>query len=137
MSGSRHLPRVASPSFANEIGLRIAAPLPINSIRTQGCAGDGWRRRPFPLRGRGQERPRRPFHLKADNTPVDDGSEIAAAIILHNADASASDVEIVNLKRRAQVVVQNLIWPAGITADQQKTALDQLAALGIIARMGV
>lgn len=74
---------------------------------------------------------------KADNSPVDDGSEIAAAIILHNADASASDVEIVNLKRRAQVVVQNLIWPAGITAPQQKTALDQLAALGIIARMGV
>ncbi|CAH0154551.1 hypothetical protein SRABI05_00631 [Agrobacterium fabrum] len=74
---------------------------------------------------------------KADGTPIDDGSEIAAAVILHNADASASDVKIVNLKRRAQVVVQNLIWPAGITAAQLKIAVDQLAAIGIIARIGV
>ncbi len=66
-----------------------------------------------------------------------DGTQIAAAIILQPANASAADVEVVNLKRRSQVVLQSLVWPPGITAAQQKTALDQLAALGIITRMGV
>ncbi|MFK0163925.1 head decoration protein [Rhizobium sp. NPDC090279] len=66
-----------------------------------------------------------------------DGTQIAAAIILQHADATAGDQEVVNLKRRAQVVLQNLVWPAAITAAQKQAALDQLAALGIIARMGV
>ncbi|NTG12332.1 head decoration protein [Agrobacterium rhizogenes] len=66
-----------------------------------------------------------------------DGTQIAAAIILQHADATAVDQEVVNLKRRAQVVSQNLVWPGAITAAQKQTALDQLAALGIIARMGV
>ncbi|MDK4714678.1 head decoration protein [Rhizobium sp. CNPSo 4039] len=66
-----------------------------------------------------------------------DGTQIAAAIILQRADATAGDQEVVNLKRRAQVVLQNLVWPGAITAAQKQTALDQLAALGIIARMGV
>jgi hypothetical protein len=66
-----------------------------------------------------------------------DGTQIAAAIILQHADATAADREVVNLKRRAQVVLQNLVWPDAITAAQKQAALDQLAALGIIARMGV
>ncbi len=66
-----------------------------------------------------------------------DGTQIAAAIILQHADATAVDQEVVNLKRRAQVVLQNLVWPGAITAAQKQTALDQLAALGIIARIGV
>jgi NAD(P)H-nitrite reductase large subunit len=66
-----------------------------------------------------------------------DGTQIAAAIILQHADATAVDQEVVNLKRRAQVVSQNLVWPGAITAAQKQAALDQLAALGIIARMGV
>lgn len=66
-----------------------------------------------------------------------DGTQIAASIILQNADATGADVIIVNLKRRAQVVLQALVWPPGITAEQQTTALAALAALGIITRMGV
>lgn len=66
-----------------------------------------------------------------------DGTQIAAAVILQYADAPAADHAVVNLKRRAQVVLQELVWPAGITDAQKKGALDQLAALGIIARMGV
>ena len=66
-----------------------------------------------------------------------DGTQIAAAIILQHADATVGDQQVVNLKRRAQVVLQNLVWPGAITAAQKQTALDQLAALGIIARMGV
>lgn len=66
-----------------------------------------------------------------------DGTQIAAAIILQASDATSADQTVVNLKRRAQVVLQELVWPVGITDPQKKTALDQLAALGIIARMGV
>lgn len=66
-----------------------------------------------------------------------DGTQIAAAITLQNADATSDDQPTVNLKRRAQVVLQELVWPAGITDPQKKTAIEQLAALGIIARMGV
>lgn len=66
-----------------------------------------------------------------------DGTQIAAAIILQRADATSTDKIVVNLKRRAQVVLQALIWPAGISDTQKSTALAQLEALGIIARMGV
>jgi hypothetical protein len=66
-----------------------------------------------------------------------DGSQTAAAIILQNADATSADVTVVNLKRRAQVVLQALVWPAGITAAQRSAALASLEALGIVARNGV
>lgn len=66
-----------------------------------------------------------------------DGSQIAAAIILENAAATDHDHAVVTLKRRAQVILQNLVWPENITAQQRDTSLQQLAALGIIARMGV
>ena len=65
-----------------------------------------------------------------------DGTQIAAAVILQRSDASASDQTIVNLKRHAQVVLQMLKWPAGITAAQQTAALSQLETLGIVARNG-
>lgn len=66
-----------------------------------------------------------------------DGSQTAAAIILQNAKADAADVTVVNLKRHAQVVLQALIWPAGITATQRNAAIASLEALGIVARNGV
>lgn len=66
-----------------------------------------------------------------------DGSQTAAAIILQYADATAADVRVVNLKRRAQVVLQALVWPVGITDAQKAAALTQLELLGIKARMGV
>ena len=66
-----------------------------------------------------------------------DGTQIAAAVILQHADATSADKIVVNLKRRAQVVLQALVWPAGITEAQKSTAIAQLEALGIVARMGV
>ena len=66
-----------------------------------------------------------------------DGTQIAAAIILQRADATSADKIVVNLKRRAQVVLQSLVWPEGVTDAQKSTALAQLEALGIVARMGV
>lgn len=66
-----------------------------------------------------------------------DGTQIAAAVILQYADATTADQTVVNLKRRAQVVLQALVWPAGITDAQKSTAIAQLKALGIVPRMGV
>jgi len=68
---------------------------------------------------------------------ADDGSQTAAAIILQHADATSADVIVVNLKRRAQVVMQALVWPAGITGPQMTAALGSLETLGIVARTGV
>lgn len=68
---------------------------------------------------------------------ANDGTQNAAAVILQYSDASAADQPVVNLKRRAQVVLQSLVWPAGITDAQKSAALAQLSALGIVARMGV
>lgn len=40
-------------------------------------------------------------------------------------------------KRRAQIVLQALVWPIGITATQKAAALASLETLGIVARTGV
>ncbi|MFK0207992.1 head decoration protein [Agrobacterium sp. NPDC090283] len=66
-----------------------------------------------------------------------DGTQTAAAVILQYADATTADQTVVNLKRRAQVVLQALVWPAGVTDTQKSTAIAQLKALGIVPRMGV
>lgn len=66
-----------------------------------------------------------------------DGTQTAAAVILETADATSEDRTVVNLKRRAQVVLQALIWPVGINATQQAAALAALETRGIVARNGV
>lgn len=66
-----------------------------------------------------------------------DGTENVAAIILETADATSADRTVVTLKRRAQVVVQNLVWPDAITAPQKASAIAALEALGIVTRTGV
>lgn len=66
-----------------------------------------------------------------------DGTQTAAALILQYADATSADQSVVNLKRRAQVVLQALVWPEGITDTQKSAAIAQLKALGIVPRMGV
>ncbi|NRF10857.1 head decoration protein [Agrobacterium pusense] len=66
-----------------------------------------------------------------------DGTQTAAAFILQYADATSADQSVVNLKRRAQVVLQALVWPEGITDTQKSAAIAQLKALGIVPRMGV
>lgn len=65
------------------------------------------------------------------------GSEKAAAILLENVDASAADKRVVLLARHAEVVLQSLVWPVGITTEQKNAALAALETKGIVARMGV
>ncbi|UGB26361.1 head decoration protein [Methylorubrum sp. B1-46] len=66
-----------------------------------------------------------------------DGSQTAAAVLLENVDATAADQRVVVLARHAEVVIQSLEWPAGITETQKSAALAALEAKGVVARMGV
>lgn len=75
--------------------------------------------------------------MKQLNLTGNDGTEIAAAILLDTVDASVAAQPIVVLSRSAEVVLQSLIWPPGITTAQQNAALAALELKGITARMGV
>lgn len=66
-----------------------------------------------------------------------DGSQNADSVLLENVDTAAADQRVVVLARQAEVVLQALEWPAGITATQQAAALAALEAKLIVARMGV
>jgi hypothetical protein len=61
-------------------------------------------------------------------------AKVAAGILYDAVDASAADAEGVAIVRLAEVNAAELVWPAGITAPEQTTALGELAALTIIAR---
>jgi Bacteriophage lambda head decoration protein D len=71
---------------------------------------------------------------KALDPAAVDGSEAAAGILYDAVDASAADAEGVAIVRLAEVNAAELVWPAGIGAPEQTTALGELAALTIIAR---
>lgn len=73
-----------------------------------------------------------PFNLTGNN-----GSEKPVAILLETVDASAADKRVVLLARHAEVVLQSLVWPVGITTTQKAAALAALETKGIVARMGV
>ena len=66
-----------------------------------------------------------------------DGSQTPAKVLLQYANTSAADVRAVTLARHAEVVLQALIWPAGITTNQKSAAIAALQTRGIVARMGV
>lgn len=65
------------------------------------------------------------------NPAAADGTEAAAGIMTLAVDASAADKEGVIIEREALVAMDNLVWPAGITAPQKTAAIAQLEALGI------
>jgi len=69
------------------------------------------------------------------NLAATDGSAVAIGIVARQVTVpSGADVPAVLLERLATVDSSNLIWPGGITTQQQATALAQLAQAFIIAR---
>ena len=62
------------------------------------------------------------------------GSEIAAAILLAAVNASAADQACAVISRDAEVISDELVWFAGATTPQKATATAQLAAAGVIVR---
>lgn len=68
-----------------------------------------------------------------DFTAVD-GSQDAYGFLIDGYDASAADVEGVAIVRDALITEENLVWPAGTTADQKAAAMAQLKERGILTR---
>lgn len=66
-----------------------------------------------------------------DLTAVD-GTQIAAGFVIAPYDATSAAVSGVAVVRDAVIDPDNLVWPAGITAEQTAVALDQMAARGIV-----
>jgi hypothetical protein len=62
------------------------------------------------------------------------GSEVAAAILYDNVDATSADVEAVIVARDAEVNGSELTWPTDITDGEKTAAIAQLALVGIIVR---
>lgn len=75
-------------------------------------------------------------YVKADPTLVN-GAQKAAAVLIKDDDATAAAVKTVILKRDAIVNRNNLVWDASInTPAERQTAVDELEAVGIVARTG-
>lgn len=68
------------------------------------------------------------------DTAGTDGSEVAAGILYAEKVGTTGGVDAVGVVRDAEVNLNLLTWPAGITADQKAVALAQLADANIHAR---
>ena len=70
--------------------------------------------------------------------PIDfaavDGTEIAKGVLFNGAPVSVSDQAGVVCVRHAIVKDGSLTWPAGATGPQIAAAIEQLKAVGIVAR---
>jgi hypothetical protein len=65
------------------------------------------------------------------------GAEKPLAILLEEVTVGTDPKVAVVLARHAEVVLQAIVWPVGITAPQKTAALAALAERGIVARNGV
>lgn len=73
--------------------------------------------------------------LKALNPAGTDGTEVAVGVLATDIDAAlAARDDAVLIARHAIVASHALVWPDGITAPQEASAVAQLQALGILIR---
>lgn len=63
-----------------------------------------------------------------------DGSQNAAGILYGAVNATAADKKGVIIARDAEVNAGEIAWPVGISAPNKTTAINALAALGIVLR---
>ncbi len=68
-----------------------------------------------------------------DNAAVD-GSQVAAAVLLVDTDATSADATTLILARLVEVKGDLLVWKAGITAPDKAAGIVALAAKNIIVR---
>lgn len=72
---------------------------------------------------------------KALDLAATDGAETAKAVAIYPVTTGASETaKIAAIVRDGEVNGNELVWPAGITADQKTAAIAQLAAAGIVVR---
>ncbi len=72
--------------------------------------------------------------FKEYNPANTDGSQIAVALLLDYADATAADIPGVAIVRQAEVNAGELVWFTGASDNQKAAGLGYLQAVGIIAR---
>ena len=72
----------------------------------------------------------------SSEVPQDNGTQIAAAVLVRNIDATSADVTTVAVVRLATVVDDKLIFPASIEDDDKNNAIEELEAAGIVTRKG-
>ena len=69
---------------------------------------------------------------------ADDGTQVAAGVLLQNCDATLADRDNgLVVARHAIVSDHALQWPEAITAAEKASAIAQLKALGVLVRQGV
>ena len=73
--------------------------------------------------------------LHALDPTATDGTEVAIGVLATDVDATLIDVDdAILISRHAIVASAAIIWPAGITAAEQATAISQLKTLGVLIR---
>lgn len=73
--------------------------------------------------------------LHALDPTATDGTEVAIGVLARDVDATLIDVDdALLISRHAIVASAAIIWPAGITAAEQATAISQLKTLGVLIR---
>lgn len=73
--------------------------------------------------------------LHALDPTATDGTEVAIGVLATDVDATLIDVDDALLIARHAIVASSaIIWPAGITAVEQATAISQLKTLGVLIR---
>ena len=66
---------------------------------------------------------------------ANDGTEVAACLPLYAEKTAAGERRaIATIARDAEIIAASIAWPAGVTAEQKETALQQMALHGLIAR---
>ncbi len=69
---------------------------------------------------------------------AEDGTQVAAGVLLQNCDATLADRDNgLVVARHALVSDHALRWPEAITAAEKASAIAQLKALGVLVRQGV
>ncbi|MBF0423087.1 MAG: head decoration protein [Magnetococcales bacterium] len=69
---------------------------------------------------------------RALDPTANDGTEIAAGVLIQAVDATAADALGVVVVRHAIVSGIALVWPDGITSSQKNTALTHLKVFGVV-----
>jgi len=76
--------------------------------------------------------------VKQFDPSAEDGTQVAAGVLLQPCDASAADrTDGLLVTRHAIVSDHALAWPEAITSAEQLAAIAQLKALGVLVRQGV
>ena len=73
------------------------------------------------------------FRSKVYDQQAGDGSEVAAGILLAAGDASGGDITVAIVARDAEVIADELVWPAA-SPDDVTAGIADLKALGILVR---